>query len=362
MGSKGGLRQLWEKGHAPSPARTIALVGMVGGLCCVLAATFPATDAAPVGTLRVAGAATLVGSLAVWLFGDRMPRWGLHLAVAVSSAGIAVVVSQSASALDMFVAAGAYLWICVYAGFFFSLPAVRAHMAWIAVTFGAAILIAEPYVPLNAWAFLILSLFVAGETLGRQSARLRLEAHTDALTGLLNRNGLAMEAKRAFALADRTGIPLTAALVDLDNFKQVNDDEGHMAGDRALVELAAVWGGELEPSDIFARLGGDEFLLILVGSSREETAHLFERLSFVSPAPWSAGVVRRQPGEDLGSCMANADRALYEAKGEHGSRWTDYRVNPDAGAPVSITSPRSRRRFARLMRRASAASRSASGF
>jgi diguanylate cyclase (GGDEF)-like protein len=362
MGSAGGFRQLWEKGHAPSPARTIALVGMVGGLCCVLAATFPATDAAPMSTLRLAGAATLVGALAVWLFGDRMPMWGLHLTVGVSSAGIAFVVSQSATALGMIITASAYLWVCVYAGFFFPLRAVRAHMAWIAITFGAAILVAEPYVPLHAWVFLTLSLFVAGETLGRQSAKLRMEAHTDPLTGLLNRNGLAMAAERAFALADRTGIPLTAALVDLDDFKRVNDQDGHQAGDRMLVKLAEIWNAELEPSDIFARLGGDEFLLVLVGSNQEESARLFDRLSFVSPAPWSAGVVRRQPGEDLGSCMANADRALYEAKGEHGSRWTDYRVNPDAEARASSATPRRRRRFARLIRRASAASRNASGF
>jgi diguanylate cyclase (GGDEF)-like protein len=134
------------------------------------------------------------------------------------------------------------------------------------------------------------------------------------LTGLLNRKGLAPAAERAFALADRTGIPLTVAIVDLDGFKQVNDRDGHAAGDRLLVAMAEVWTETLDRSDIFARLGGDEFLVVLVGSSDEESARLFERLRFASPTPWSAGVVRRQPGEDLSTCLAKADLALYDAK------------------------------------------------
>jgi diguanylate cyclase (GGDEF)-like protein len=348
----------WKQAFAPSPARTIALLAIAGGVCTVLAAIFPATHAAPVGTFRVLGAVTLVAALAIWLIGERMPRWGLHLAVATGTAGIGVAVSEAGTALGMVVTAGAYLWICVYAGFFFSLPAARLHMAWIAITFGLALLVGDAHVPVNAWVFITVSLFVAGEALGRQSTRLRLEAHTDPLTGLLNRHGLAAAAERTFSLAERTGIPLTTALIDLDDFKSVNDEEGHEEGDRLLVKLARSWEAELDPSDIFARLGGDEFLLVLVGASEVESARLFERLRFLSPAPWSAGVVRRQPGEDLGSCMANADRALYEAKGVRGSRWTDYRVVPDEEA--LNTTPRSRRRFARLMRRASAARRRAS--
>ena len=94
----------------------------------------------------------------------------------------------------------------------------------------------------------------------------------------------------------------------------MNDRDGHQAGDRLLVELTRIWGHELEPSDIFARLGGDEFLVLLVGTSDEERGRLLERLRFASPTPWSAGVIRRQPGEDLSTCLAKADLALYDAK------------------------------------------------
>ena len=99
--------------------------------------------------------------------------------------------------------------------------------ALIAVAFGAALLVSAHHVPVDAWIFMTASLVVATETIGRQSSRLRHEAHTDPLTGLLNRKGLAPAAERAFALADRTGIPLTVGLIDLDDFKQVNDRDGH---------------------------------------------------------------------------------------------------------------------------------------
>jgi GGDEF domain-containing protein len=155
---------------------------------------------------------------------------------------------------------------------------------------------------------------VASETIGRQSSRLRHEAHTDPLTGLLNRKGLAPAAERAFALADRTDLPLTIGLVDLDHFKQVNDRNGHAEGDRLLVQMTRTWSEELQPGDIFARLGGDEFLVILVGSGDEEAKRFFEKLLFISPAPWSAGVIKRVAGEDLSACLARADNALYESK------------------------------------------------
>ena len=314
MASWQGLSALWNRGSTPSPARTIALYGTAGGVCTLLASVFPPNEAAPVETLRVLGALTLAGSVTVWQIGDRMPVWGLHLAVALGTLGISFAVSQTATALGMIVTAGAYLWVCIYTGVFFPLRAARAHMALIAVMFGAALLIGDKGVPVNGWAFIMVSLFVAGETLGRQSTRLRHEAHTDSLTGALNRNGLAIAAERAFSLADRTGIPVTAALIDLDDFKSVNDRDGHAAGDRLLVKLTRAWQAELEPSDIIARLGGDEFLVILVGSGEGDAVSLLERLRLRSPAPWSTGIAGRRAGEDLSTCLAHADAALYEAK------------------------------------------------
>jgi diguanylate cyclase (GGDEF)-like protein len=187
-------------------------------------------------------------------------------------------------------------------------------MALIAIAFGAALLVGDHGVPVDGWVFITISLVVASETLGSLSSRLRREAQTDALTGLLNRKGLAPAAERAFAIADRTDLPLTIALIDLDHFKQINDRHGHPTGDRVLIDLTSNWRAELEAGDIFARLGGDEFLLVLVSSSVEESQRLLERLRFVSPTGWTAGVAVRKRGESLGSCLAKTDAALYQAK------------------------------------------------
>jgi GGDEF domain-containing protein len=207
-----------------------------------------------------------------------------------------------------------YIWMGVYVSFFFSPIAARLHLALIAIAFGAAMVVNTHGVPAEAFVLMTASIIVASETIGRQSDRLRHEAHTDPLTGLLNRKGLAPAAERAFTLADRTGIPLTIGLIDLDHFKQVNDRDGHAAGDRLLVRMTRTWSEELQAGDIFSRLGGDEFLVVLVGSDDEEAKRFFERLLFISPAPWSAGVIKRNRGEDLSACLARADNTLYESK------------------------------------------------
>ena len=314
MASRGWLAGAWKRDGLPPAVRALALITLAGGLSGLFASVFPASPAAPVDLLRLVGVVALAVSVLLWWQGSRLPGWFLQLAVAGGTALISVLIARSATGVGMIVTACDYMWMGVYAAFFFSRPAARAHTALIAVAFGVALLASSQHVPVEAWIFMTASLVVATETIGRQSSRLRHEANTDSLTGLLNRKGLAPAAERAFALADRTGIPLTIGLVDLDDFKLVNDRDGHAAGDRLLVQMTRTWSEELQPGDIFARLGGDEFLVLLVGSSDEEATRFFERLLFISPAPWSAGVIKRASGEDLSACLARADNTLYEAK------------------------------------------------
>jgi diguanylate cyclase (GGDEF)-like protein len=308
------LRSAWEPEGLPVAVRGLGLIALAGGLSALLASVFPANPAAPIKLLRIVGIAMLCGSLFIWWRGNRIPHWFLHVAVVIGTLSISLLIARSATGVGMVVTASDYVWLGVYAAFFFSRAAARAHVAVMAAAFGVALIANSHHVPVDAWIFMTASLVVATETIGRQSDRLRHEAHTDSLTGLLNRKGLAPAAERAFSLADRTDIPLTIALIDLDDFKQVNDRDGHAAGDRLLAEMTHTWAAELEPSDIFARLGGDEFLVLLVGSSTEETERLFDRLRFSSPTAWSAGVITRKHGEELSACLARADGSLYEAK------------------------------------------------
>jgi GGDEF domain-containing protein len=314
MAPRARLKHVWSRSGAPPAVRALGLILLAGALSGFLAATFPPTEDSPIRLFEAVGLLALLGVLLLWWLNERTPNWLLHVAIAGSILAISALVAKAATGVGMIVTAGDYMWMGVYAGFFFSRGAARAHVALIAVTFGAALLVNNHGVPVDAWFLMTASVVVATETIARQSSQLRHEAHTDELTGLLNRKGLIVAAERAFSLADRTGIELTIGLIDLDHFKQVNDRDGHAAGDRLLVHLAEAWNDEIQPGDIFARLGGDEFLAVLVGYDEQESTRLFERLRFASPAPWSAGLVKRREGEDLSACLARADNALYASK------------------------------------------------
>ncbi|MGE5523028.1 MAG: diguanylate cyclase [Rhodospirillaceae bacterium] len=148
----------------------------------------------------------------------------------------------------------------------------------------------------------------------------------DALTGMLNRHGVEDDFQREAARADREGKPLCAALLDVDNFKQLNDVHGHQGGDEALVYLATVMKQTAREGDIIARFGGEEFLILLpdteleaarsciVRLQRALTRHLFlhnnERLLIT----FSCGVAQRQAGESRDALLERADKALYRAK------------------------------------------------
>lgn len=148
----------------------------------------------------------------------------------------------------------------------------------------------------------------------------------DQLTGTLNRRGLDDVFERESARADRRGTPLCVALLDLDNFKKLNDTYGHLAGDNALRHLATVVKSTLRSIDVIARFGGEEFMIMLpetpveaavqtmVRLQRELTRHFFLHDNEKLLITFSAGVALRLPNEDQASLLARVDRAMYQAK------------------------------------------------
>jgi diguanylate cyclase len=148
----------------------------------------------------------------------------------------------------------------------------------------------------------------------------------DQLTGALNRRGLDESFEREATRADRARTPLCIALLDIDNFKRLNDTLGHHAGDQALIHLSNVIKEALRPSDSVARYGGEEFVILLPGVSLEEAAATVERLQreltkkfFLHEndrvlVTFSAGVTQRNPEEPQEDALGRADKAMYQAK------------------------------------------------
>ena len=115
-------------------------------------------------------------------------------------------------------------------------------------------------------------------------------------------------------MAGRRGEPLALAVIDLDDFKLVNDRGGHAAGDRLLVDLAGVWTASLRPGDLLARFGGDEFVLLVAGAAEDQVDSVLARLARSHDAPWTAGAVVCADDESLDEAIERADARLYIAK------------------------------------------------
>ncbi|WP_426212382.1 GGDEF domain-containing protein [Massilia sp. TWP1-3-3] len=151
-------------------------------------------------------------------------------------------------------------------------------------------------------------------------------AMRDELTGVFNRRFL-MEAIRNEKLrCDRTGIVFTLCIVDVDHFKQVNDQHGHLAGDQVLQQIARTASDALRQTDIFGRYGGEEFAMVLTGTTSEGAIITAERvrrhieeIDFTSISPGfkvtvSIGIADSLGGEDPALTFKRADEALYAAK------------------------------------------------
>lgn len=146
--------------------------------------------------------------------------------------------------------------------------------------------------------------------------RLEAMARTDDLTGLPNRRAWQDQLPREMAQAEREGHELSVAMLDLDSFKEFNDEFGHQAGDRLLKEAASAWASQLRSTDLLARYGGEEFALALSGGSAHRDAGITERLRAATPqgVTCSAGLVRWDGVESADELLGRADDALYAAK------------------------------------------------
>ena len=168
--------------------------------------------------------------------------------------------------------------------------------------------------------------------LGQHHEALVRMAEEDPLTGLPNRRSLTRELERQIAIGERGAL----LLLDLDNFKDINDLWGHSAGDRVMCTVARLVRDRLSEGQIVGRLGGDEFAVVLPGLDEQDAVAVADRLrTAVAAIPLSgstgasrttvsAGVATFASGESWQAVLANADLALYASKSAGRNRVTVY--------------------------------------
>jgi len=169
---------------------------------------------------------------------------------------------------------------------------------------------------------------------------LQQEVSSDGLTGVYNRRFFEESVEKEFATATRHSWPLSVIFVDVDRFKQINDSQGHQAGDKILREVASLLKANVRESDIVARYGGDEFVLLLPGLARDGAEKIAQRMvddvreARVAGADGGRIAITLSLGvatydtesafSDAASLLAAADEALYHSKRNGRDRHTCY--------------------------------------
>jgi len=161
-------------------------------------------------------------------------------------------------------------------------------------------------------------------------------AYHDTLTGLPNRNMFNEYSRKALARCKRKGLNLALLFLDLDNFKLINDNFGHMTGDQVLIQMAERLNQCVRDGDIVARVGGDEFIILLEDTDRERTEQVVQRILANLSAPYtvngesfevtaSVGIsIFPDDGSDIEILTKHADEAMYCSKNRGCNLYTFY--------------------------------------
>jgi len=171
------------------------------------------------------------------------------------------------------------------------------------------------------WAVLIAVLTLTGFTCGKLIKKLNERSTVDSLTGLHNRRYFYDRLLLDMERIKRSKLPLSIAVIDVDNFKKINDKYGHIEGDRVLTELAQIFKANVRANDTVVRWGGEEFIIILpdIGidgakAFAERIRSVVESYNFNFEVTICVGLTCTMKVTDIHEFVALADQALYKAK------------------------------------------------
>ncbi len=247
---------------------------------------------------------------------DRWPRWTIYLDIGAAIVLVSVLTYVGSSGDQDF--AALYLWVALYNALYFRPLHVFTVLALEGVAY-AVVLAYGPSVasPATAW-FIVMAtgVVVCGVVLTLVSELTRM-SREDPLTLLPNRRMWDERIEEELERARRGGTSLSVVMIDIDNFKSINDSRGHPEGDRVLCQLAEGWRQSVRTGgDFIARLGGDEFGLLSPHSDADAVTSVVARLRKASPegVSCSFGSATWDHHETAASLFRRADESMYRAK------------------------------------------------
>jgi len=318
VGQVNGLKTL--AGYfSPGPRRppqvvAVSALFLAAGFAGLYAALFPIADASPRLGIILLSVFSIAVAFVFWIVGSILSSRWVYVVLFVASIGLSVTTALAVSPVGIAVAGIISVWVGIFVGRFCSVKMARAYLVWICLTLGVGLMVSDVDRSVAFWPILAATLVVTTETMLRLSEQLRRQAVRDPLTGLFNRLGLEDAAGAVLASANRTGLPVSLSVLDLDDFGAVNDRDGHIAGDQLLVELSACWSDTIRSSDFLSRFGGDEFILLMPHTDLAGGRAALERLARCHQIEWSSGLVQFREGEELFEAIKRADRLLYAEK------------------------------------------------
>jgi predicted signal transduction protein with EAL and GGDEF domain len=260
-------------------ATALGSLFLAGGCLTVLSTLLPHPDTLQTTAAQINSAIAIVAGLILLLVGHRFPVTAFQIFVAGGSILIAVGVHVGGYGAETAPFSFFYVWVAVYSFYFFERRAAVLELAFGAGTHLVVLMMdGRGGLGVTGWIFTWGIAAVTGLTVGWLSLRVKTLAETDGLTGLRNRRAWDAELERVLANAARTGHGVCVMLLDLDGLKQVNDEQGHQAGDRILKTAASAWSGVVRVGDLIARVGGDEFGIVLPGCTPKGAEALGQRL------------------------------------------------------------------------------------
>lgn len=339
----GSARDTWP----PSPVVGRVLSALLGADCVVAipAILLDSSPGARKGLALALVCSGLVGAAALLWRGRRpgFERGRFHVALIVALGVITTAVWCGNGGATAVAAMGFFASPPLFAFAFFPWRQAVPYLLAASALSVVVVVVTVHQTPVACSLAAVGTAVVAALTAGYLRSLLMRSSATDSLTGLPNRQALAGLLEREATRAERLGTTLAVAIVDLDNFKEVNDSGGHKAGDDLLRRVASHWRRQLRLQDELVRYGGDEFVVVLPGCDAGRGAAVVDALRRSGERPCSIGIAQWLPGDSVDVVLAEADAALYEAKRQGRDRVVTASPGDEPGPGHLLSAPPLRR-------------------